>query len=311
MSLANRISLADADEHDDPEDFFGSGLGSIFPDDAPNLHGDPGQTLIYRSPHLSEPLLLRLCDPTQETDRSLFSHYLWNASLLLAELIETDTLGVPPQTATAAATPRLLPDVSFDVRDRRVLELGAGAGLGSIMAGLLGAKRVVASDYPSETVLGPLRDNLQRGVVRRATPAGCDDDEATSAQQQQQQVAVEGHAWGALDDAFSTRDRHAFDRIMAADVLWMPWQHDNLRRSVDHFLARDAEARAWIIGGLHTGRANMALFLDEQELGRLGLEIEHIWERDCQGAEREWKQVREDDDRNKKRWLNIIVLKRT
>ncbi|OAA79746.1 hypothetical protein LEL_03232 [Akanthomyces lecanii RCEF 1005] len=309
MSLANRISLPNADEHDDPEDFFGSGLGSIFPDEAPNLHGDPGQTLIYKSPHLSEPLLLRLCNPTLETDRTLFSHYLWNASLLLAELIEADTLGVPSGTAAA---PRLLPDVSFDVRDRHVLELGAGAGLGSIMAGLLGAKRVVASDYPSETVLGPLRDNLQRGVVRRAAaaaaaaaPASCDDKSST------QQVAVEGHAWGALDDDFSTRDKHAFDRIMAADVLWMPWQHDNLRRSVDHFLARDDEARAWIIGGLHTGRANMALFLDEEELKRLGLEIEHIWERDCQGAEREWKEVREDDDRNKKRWLNIIVLKRT
>ncbi|OAQ99624.1 hypothetical protein LLEC1_08163, partial [Akanthomyces lecanii] len=164
------------------------------------------------------------------------------------------------------------------------------------MAGRLGAKRVVASDYPSETVLGPLRDNLQRGMVHRVAA---------------QRVTVQGHAWGALDDDLSTRDRHAFDRVMAADVLWMPWQHDNLRRSVDHFLARDGEARAWIIGALHTGRANMALFLDHEELRGLGLEVEHIWERHCHGAEREWKQVREDDDGNRKRWLVIIVLKRT
>ncbi|XWW93407.1 hypothetical protein V2A60_001340 [Cordyceps javanica] len=308
MSLADRISLQNAENYNDPEDFFGSGLGTIFPDEELNLHGEPGQSLVYISPHLSAPLVLRLCDPTLEADRTLFSHYLWNASLLLAELIEADTLGVPlgGTTTTTAGPPRLRPDVSFSVAGRRVVELGSGAGLGSTMAGLVGARRVVATDYPSETVLAPLRDNVRRGVCAASAPRL----RHRRHRRPSVEVEVEGHAWGALDDAFSTRERHAFDRVVAADVLWMPRQHANLRRSVDRLLSRDPAARAWIVGALHTGRAAMALFLDPDELASLGLAVEHIWERDCHGVEREWNEMRDEDAAYKKRWLVMIVLKR-
>ncbi|KAM3531015.1 hypothetical protein MY4038_004687 [Beauveria bassiana] len=296
MSLTARISVQNEDACNDPEDVFASALGTIFPDDVMNLHGDPGQTLVYKSPHLSGPLLLKLCEPLQETDKTLFSHHLWNSSLMLAEMIEADTLNIPLGTE-----PRIKNDARCNVKGRRVIEFGAGAGLAGIIAGLVGAQRVAVTDYPSETLLEPLRGNISRCVNPILAPPGV----APGAD-----VFVKGHGWGELTNDFSVREKHAFDCVVAADVLWMPWQHDNLRKSIEHFLSHQADARCWLIAGLHTGRAKVAMFFDVAELKNFGLEIEFIWERDCNGLEREWKEERYDDSQYKKRWLILGVLKR-
>ena len=75
-------------------DFFGDSLGVIFPDDVTNQHGDSGHGLVYASPHLPRPIALVLADVEEEADRLLFSHSLWNSSLLIAEFIEAGTLGL-------------------------------------------------------------------------------------------------------------------------------------------------------------------------------------------------------------------------
>ncbi len=93
MVLTSRIALTGATESD-PEDFLSSSLGVIFPDDVTSQHGDADHGLAYTSPHLPKPLHISLADPKAEEDRRLFSHYLWNSSLLLAELIEAGTLGL-------------------------------------------------------------------------------------------------------------------------------------------------------------------------------------------------------------------------
>ncbi|KAM3484122.1 hypothetical protein MY8738_002561 [Beauveria namnaoensis] len=296
MSLTARISVQNEDAYNDPEDVFASALGTIFPDNVMNLHGDPGQTLVYKSPHLSGPLLLKLCEPLQETDKTLFSHHLWNSSLLLAEMIEADTLNIPLGTE-----PRIKNDARCNVKGRRVIEFGAGAGLAGIIAGLVGAQRVAVTDYPSETLLEPLRGNISRCVNPILAPPGV----APGAD-----VFVKGHCWGELTNDFSVREKHAFDCVVAADVLWMPWQHDNLRKSIEHFLSHQADARCWLIAGLHTGRTKVAMFYDVAELKKFGLEIEFIRERDCNGLEREWKEERYDDSQYQKRWLVLGVLKR-
>src|SRR4051794_34470546 len=60
----------------------------------PPAHGDADHGLEYKSPHLPKPLQIDLADPVVDEDRKLFSHYLWNSSLLLAELVESGTLGL-------------------------------------------------------------------------------------------------------------------------------------------------------------------------------------------------------------------------
>ncbi|GKT95072.1 nicotinamide N-methyltransferase [Colletotrichum tofieldiae] len=91
----------------------------------------------------------------------------------------------------------------------------------------------------------------------------------------------------------------------------MPWQHTNLHKSIDWFLRKDGEARCWVVAGFHTGRAKMRDFFAEEALAEAGLDIEAIWERDCDGQEREWAWDRGFEDVTvRKRWLVCAVLKR-
>ncbi|KAI5458408.1 hypothetical protein BGZ63DRAFT_362432 [Mariannaea sp. PMI_226] len=296
MALTWRISLRD-DSPAGPEDFFGTSLGVIFPDDITNQHGDAESSLVYTSPHLPKPLLIDLADPKEEGDRELFSHNLWNASLLLAEFVEADSLGVPldrPREQQEA--------LSFDVKGLDTLELGAGTALPSIMSGLFGARRVVVTDYPAEPVLKALRTNVERGIKQDNSPKGSTATLSSS-------ILVEGHAWGELADSFSVGNQHSFDRIILADCLWMPWQHVNLHLSIAHFLRKTPQARCWVVAGFHTGREKMKGFYEAEALRKVGLSVEYIWERDCNGEERAWETDREDDITIRKRWLVVASLK--
>lgn len=95
------------------------------------------------------------------------------------------------------------------------------------------------------------------------------------------------------------------------DCLWMPWQHAGLLRSVEWFLGAGPDARCWCVAGFHSGRAAMRDFFSEESLGAVGLEVERIWERDCEGAERAWVRDRGiEDPGERKRWLCFAVLRR-
>ncbi|KAI1656677.1 hypothetical protein F4813DRAFT_120613 [Daldinia decipiens] len=294
MALTSRISLH-GPPSEDPEDYLSSSLGIIFPDDVTNQHGDAEHSLLYTSPHLPKPLHIALADPDREADRKLFSHYLWNASLLLAELVEAGTLGLPLDVGL-----RRLQPAAFDVATLETLELGAGTALPSLMAALLGAKGVVVTDYPSETVLDTLRKNVVANAKTENSPGSS-----------LAPLTVEGHSWGELDTPFAAEHRGRFDRVFVCDCLWMPWQHANLHKSIAWFLKDSPDARAWVVAGFHTGRAKMRGFFEDDALAAVGLEVESIWERDCDGVEREWVWDRGQEDISiRKRWLVVGVLRR-
>ncbi|KAI1079286.1 hypothetical protein F5B20DRAFT_544288 [Whalleya microplaca] len=304
MALTSRLSFQ-GPPSSDPEDFLASSLGVIFPDDVMCQHGDAAHALLYTSPHLPRPLRLALADPDDERERALFSHYLWNSSLLLAELIEAGTLKLdqPLSTGGGGQQGKANGDsdhgCDFDIENLACLELGAGCALPSLMAALLGASRVLVTDYPAPVILSNLRSNIAANTQQPAcTPVA--------------PIAVEGHAWGALDTPLAAAHRGGFDRVFVCDCLWMPWQHANLLASIAWFL-RDGEngGRAWVVGGFHTGREKMRGFFAEAALRDAGLEIERIWERDCDGVEREWawdRGVEEVSER--KRWQVIGVLRK-
>lgn len=120
-SLTDVLQVLVPDDADTPEDIFASAPGLIFTDDIVNLHGSPDATIIYKSARFGE-LELHTADPPLESERKLFSHYLWNAGLKLAELITHDH--------------------DWAVDGESVLELGSGVGLAGIVATLAGAERV-------------------------------------------------------------------------------------------------------------------------------------------------------------------------
>ncbi|KAK3685678.1 hypothetical protein B0T22DRAFT_381963 [Podospora appendiculata] len=300
MALTARIALT-GPPAEDPEDYLCASLGVIFPDDVTNQHGDSEHGLTYTSPHLPKPLTLSLADPSGAAERELFSHYLWNSSLMLAELIEAGTLKL--DTPETGASPIAPPASDFDITGLSTIEFGAGTALPSIMSALLGTRRVVVTDYPAPVVIETLRRNVAANVQPSFAPSG--------ALAEGQVVEVEGHGWGELDSPLARANEHAFDRVFVADCLWMPWQHANLLQSVDWFLGQGPAARVWVVAGLHTGRDKMNGFFVKEALAARGLEVERIWERDCDGRDREWSWDRGIEDvSERKRWLVVAVLKR-
>ncbi|EHK98031.1 putative nicotinamide N-methyltransferase [Glarea lozoyensis 74030] len=121
-----------------------------------------------------------------KTSRTLFSHFLWNASVLLAEYLEEG------------------PFPLFETRDCSVLELGAGTGLSGMIAALRGARRTVITDYPAEEVVANVEVNVKTNLRERGR--GGD-------------VEVWGHEWGVLGEvedngvskrykAFKSEEKH-------------------------------------------------------------------------------------------------------
>lgn len=279
--LTDRIRLS-GPETTDPEDYFGQSLGVIFPDDITNQHGDTDHGVIYLSPRFGD-IKLELADPQGADSRKLFSHFLWNSGLQLAQFIEEDS--------------------EWDVKGKKVLELGAGTGLSGIVAAKSGAERVVITDYPAPEVIANIKKNVAENLPE-GMRIGKDGNPAT--------CHVEGHEWGKLpeDDSFVQRHKGSFDVILVADCLWMPWQHEALMQSIAWFLAPGG--KAWVVSGFHTGREKMSRFYNPKLLTEQGMEVESIVERDPEGREREWVTDRGFEDvAERKRWLVISVLRKS
>jgi EEF1A N-terminal glycine/lysine methyltransferase len=185
---------------------------------------------------------------------------------------------------------------AWSVRGESVLEVGAGTGLAGIVAGLSGGKRVVIGDYPAPEVLG----NIKANAVRNSDARRKDAQEGGIGE-----ATVEGHERGVLDDTFSKANEGAFGKILAADCLWLPWQHTNLLNSIEWFLSR--EGKAWVVAGFHPGREKMRGFYKEDALREVSLEVE----RNAEGSEREWVTDRGIEDvAERKRWLVVAILKK-
>lgn len=118
--LTDRLEIIQDESSDDTADIFEQSLFTIF-SDSRNQHGEPGQSVVYKSEKHGD---IRLClaDP-HPSENSLFSHFLWNASKAQSYIPIANSYG---QAGLQAA--EMITAEEFDVKDSRVLELGAGAG---------------------------------------------------------------------------------------------------------------------------------------------------------------------------------------
>ncbi|KAL4906615.1 hypothetical protein BDW74DRAFT_135703 [Aspergillus multicolor] len=322
-ALPSRIfspeQCSDDDDDEDPEDVFTAFLPHLFPDDAPQFHGDPGQHLLYSSPRYGELEIMVPSYPSQnksgerpkevaeglprsdshvnsiEEGRKLCAHFLWSSGMIVAEGIEQAGAKAGSKESPGNADCEI-----WKVQGETVLELGAGAGLSSIIAALTGASKVTITDHPSSPALtagGALSFNVKHNI-----PLG--------------NCAVEicPHEWGTLaSDPWALSNRGLYTRIIAADCYWMRSQHENLVRTMKWFLA--PEGKVWVVAGFHTGREIVAEFFETAV--SLGLEIESIYERDVNSSvddggevRREWVNVREGEGpENRRRWCAVAVLR--
>lgn len=98
-----------------PEDILQDSLRALFSDDLQTSHGGIGDSLTYHSPQFGDIKIKVPVSPDADRGR-LFAHYLWNAAILAADLIERssheDMIGIGSDC--------------WNVKGEQVLELGAG-----------------------------------------------------------------------------------------------------------------------------------------------------------------------------------------
>eukprot|EP00903_Cladosiphon_okamuranus_P011357 g10705.t1 len=259
----------------------------------PTLSGDGGAGVTRVPPTLRLSLI--------SSRHSLWGHRLWNAALLLAEMVDKDELVV---------------------EGKSVLELGAGAGLPSLICALRGASKVVISDYSTSTdnaLMVPIRINIDR-VQPRHVPEGTlhavghvwghavEDvlaplreadsgdgttdngnsrgGEGTGRENPETAVACEGGAGGgaaAVAAAQGAGDT-GFDVVVMADLLFNRSQHAQLLETCDRCLRRGSdEGTVWVSFSHHDpekAELDMKFFDLAEEKGFVAARIKTVQMRD-------------------------------
>ncbi|RXW21683.1 hypothetical protein EST38_g4170 [Candolleomyces aberdarensis] len=273
----------ESEETVDPEEILFDSLDAIF-DLKPISVGSLGSSFVYRYDGIQgsrqyTPHTITLDTPdTKAANWHLHASAIWVSSIYLADHISELEIppSIPPQN---------------NLSPLRILELGASAGLPSILISkLFPDVSTTVTDYPDEALIGTLTSNVRRNDVAfncRVVPYG----------------------WGSDPSPLLGGDGDGFDIIIAADTLWNPELHHILIDSLTKTLKRTPSSRIHLIAGLHTGRYTIQGAITCAQT--MDLEIESILEREVDGSgQRPWCVYREgEDEKGRRRWVVWIKLK--
>lgn len=193
----------------------------------------------------------------------LWGHLLWNAGIYTAKHLDK------------------FPEL---VKQRCVLELGAAGALPSIIAGLIGAKKCVVTDYPD----ADLMENIQYNVDQEVFGGEQLPSDATEASSRN--VVVEGYIWGndyAPLTAHLPSGTSKFDLIILSDLVFNHTEHGKLLQTTKDLLASDGQAlvvfsphRPWLLND------DLRFFESAKEYGLQPEKIEMV----------NWKPMFEEDE---------------
>ncbi|GAC97631.1 hypothetical protein PHSY_005217 [Pseudozyma hubeiensis SY62] len=166
----------------------------------------PPSVTYYEFPGTSSKVTLNLVGA-----HPLWGHLAWNASFILSDFLCAHALTL--------------------TKGKRVLELGAAAGLPSIVCNWASASHVVATDYPDNSLI----DNLTKNVV-----LNCQDE--SSPLRGPGKSFVEGYIWGRdpsslLEKVSEDGKRGKFDLILLSDLVFNHQAHPALLETCDLCLA--------------------------------------------------------------------------
>ncbi|KAK2737956.1 hypothetical protein FQN57_007310 [Myotisia sp. PD_48] len=122
------------------------------------------------------------------------------------------------------------------VEGKDILELGAGAGLPSMVCAISRARTVVVTDYPDSSLVENMRinaSNCEHLISQKPSP-----------------LHVEGYSWGASTEticSYLETPSAGFDVLILADVIYNHPQHHNLILSVKKTLKNSPESVAFVV----------------------------------------------------------------
>ncbi|TVY53399.1 Protein N-terminal and lysine N-methyltransferase efm7, partial [Lachnellula suecica] len=117
-----------------------------------------------------------------------------------------------------------------------ILELGAGAGLPSLVCSILGARKVVVTDYPDPDLISNLWTNI--------STASLNDSPGN-----EKKIVAEGYCWGADPApllAHLPSGEEAFDVLILADLLFNHSEHEKLVATIQKTLKKSEDAKALV-----------------------------------------------------------------
>lgn len=139
----------------------------------------------------------------------LWGHHLWNASLDISRYLQRHASSL--------------------VKGKSVLELGAAAGVPSIVCAREGAQCVVATDYPDQPLIDVLVKNIESNV-RNNSKTDC-------------HAVAEGYLWGSdpaklIAHLPENQQGDGFDLLLLSDLIFNHQAHPALLQSMDACLSR-------------------------------------------------------------------------
>lgn len=233
-----------------------------------------------------DPISITLRTPdTQTSNWSLHANSIWVSSIYLADHIDDLNLDFHINNFKSDSSQ------VEETRKIRVLELGASAGLPSILVAKLfpTSTLVTVTDYPDDKLIETLKSNVQSNNVA-------------------DHCKVLPFAWGS-DPTVVLGNSKGFDVVIAADTLWNPELHPIFINSLKSTLKKSPTSRIHLVVGLHTGRYTIQAFLTHIQ-SNSGLHVESISEREVTGSStRMWEVLRSgEDDRERRRWIIWMTL---
>ncbi|KAI0675808.1 hypothetical protein C8Q78DRAFT_349838 [Trametes maxima] len=268
----------------DPEDVLSDSLEFLY-EYAPVSFASAGSTFTYQPKNAIPAISLTIPD-TQAANWSLHATSLWTSAIYVADHVQDLQLLHRIERAKLNGG-----------RALRLLELGAGAGLPSILISKSYKDVLVTcSDYPDDALIHTLVENVKRNEVS-------------------DRCRIVPYAWGSDASTLLPQDQGddltaGFDVVLAADTLWNSDTHRIFIETLRLTLRRSSDARVCLVAGLHTGRYVIQSFL--RFVADAGFVVDTLTER-CVGdsEERPWSVDRAEgeDERERRRWVVWMIFR--
>lgn len=246
-------------QNDETLNFFESSIESLFGHHQAAT-GEPGQLCTLQLEEIGQDdQVIKYRIPASNTNK-LFAHYQWDAGLFLGRLIHKNSKegnnADNDNQSDACVSSTFRPEA--DVRQKTVLELGAGTGIPGLISAKYEACSVLITDYPDKGILAALNENIDFSAVQNNAKA----------------VGLDWADDDGINEIIQTYPNR-FERVLCADVLWLSSSHQPLLKTIKSLLARTSTAKCIVVSGFHTGRRALSKFF-AMACAKTGSQSQHL-----------------------------------